>query len=200
MKQGTRIDDMGAIIGRIAEVITLFDDDGVSIRFINNDENFDNIKDTMAVFSAVKSLEYKYGTEIGTALDEKIIQPLVIDRLESGELTKPVLIFIITDGEPSFEPRTKLREVMLSCMERATGAGVPKVISVAFAQVGNDHRATEFLQELDDDKEIGHFVDTISDFDTEKGQLARKDIMLTPELYLLKLLLGSVDPRYDELD
>lgn len=53
---------MGAIIGRIAEVITLFDDDGVSIRFINNDENFDNIKDTMAVFfsSEIFGIQVRY--------------------------------------------------------------------------------------------------------------------------------------------
>ena len=37
-------------------------------------------------------------TPLGTGLDRKVIQPLVVSRARANQLQKPVLAIIITDG------------------------------------------------------------------------------------------------------
>ena len=46
----------------------------------------------------------------------------------------------------------------------------------------------------------GDIIDVVSDYEMEEAQVRRKGKVLTPEAYLLKLLLGSIDPTYDSFD
>jgi hypothetical protein len=66
--------------------------------------------------------------------------------------------------------------------------------------VGTDAAATEFLSELDDDPEVGNRIDCVSDYEVEAAQVAGRGSRLTPESYLLKLMLGGIDAKYDRLD
>ena len=42
--QGERIDDLKMIVGRTADAATLFDHDGISVRFMNNGLEGNNIR------------------------------------------------------------------------------------------------------------------------------------------------------------
>jgi hypothetical protein len=49
--------------------------------------------------------------------------------------------------------------------------------------------------------QIGGLVDCTSNYESEADEMKRKSGMeLTPELWLLKLLMGGIDSSYDEQD
>lgn len=68
------------------------------------------------------------------------------------------------------------------------------------AQVGTDTRAQAFLAQLDNDPEIGRMVDATSYYELEADEMKKKGVTLTPELWLVKLLVGAIDRSYDEQD
>jgi hypothetical protein len=48
--------------------------------------------------------------------------------------------------------------------------------SVEFAQVGNDLKATKFLEELDNHPQIGPMIDCTSSFEIEQEEMMRKSV------------------------
>ena len=65
-------------------------------------------------------------------------------------------------------------------------------------QVGKDTGAQAFLASLDVDPVVGRQIDCTSYYENESEEFKRKGIELSPELWLVKLLVGSIDPSYDE--
>lgn len=51
-------------------------------------------------------------------------------------------------------------------------------------------KATNFLAELDNHPQIGGLVDCTSNYEIEQDEMARKGAELTPELWLVKLLVS----------
>jgi hypothetical protein len=45
-----------------------------------------------------------------------------------------------------------------------------------FAQVGNDAKATRFLEELDNHPQIGGLIDATSPYEVEQAEMARKSV------------------------
>ena len=43
-------------------------------------------------------------------------------------------------------------------------------------------------------------VDATSYYELECEEFAKKGVNLTPELWLVKLMVGAIDPTYDEKD
>jgi hypothetical protein len=204
MTAGSRVEDAAAIVGRVASIATLFDDDGILVRFINSvlppgvGDSVRSEADAMAVFRAAT---FNGGTNVGTELRNKLLAPFVMAPLASRELTKPVLIYVVTDGAPMPEPRGTLRAVIVEARAVAARAGLPFAFGVSFAQVGQDEAAARFLSELDDDPQVGDAIDAVSDFDAESAQVRAKTGMeLSVMDYVLKLMLGAIDRRFDALD
>ena len=48
---------------------------------------------------------------LGSGLDGKVIEPMVLSQARSGRMQKPVLIISIVDEQPSGEPSDKLSQV-----------------------------------------------------------------------------------------
>ncbi|KAJ3095488.1 hypothetical protein HDU97_006886 [Phlyctochytrium planicorne] len=200
-EQGTRIDDLRLILERITEVAFQMDDDGVSVRFMNSSIAGDHLKNATEVNSLVDRVTFTGLTPIGTNLHRRVIEPLVFQPLSRGMLKKPVLTVIITDGEPCGEDRGRLKRTILEAAERLQAMGYPrKTIAFTIAQCGKDARAQSFLAELDNDREVGELIDCVSYYELEEEEFARKGVVLTPELYLVKLIVGGIDQSYDEQD
>lgn len=195
---GDRIDDLKLIVSRVAEIAALFDEDGISVRFINSEIEGNNIRSAAEVHSLIGRITFTGGTPLGEKLDSRVLVPFVHNALARRTFRKPVVVFIITDGEPSSKQavRASLSRAAAAC----GAAGIPGGVSFEFCQVGKDKKAEAYLGELDDDPEIGRYVDATSYFENEQEQYAHKGLALTPELYLLKLMLGAVDSSYDEQD
>lgn len=128
------------------------------------------IKSDQQIEQFMRTKRYKGLTPFGTKLREKVLDPLVLSKIRSNSLQKPVLIIGITDGQPAGETSNTLVETVRYAHGQANqprdGGRLPPygpgAIAFQFAQVGNDAKATEFLAKLDNDPQIGSMVDCTS--------------------------------------
>lgn len=96
--------------------LTMFDDDGISIRFLNKrhqnlpSELCDNVSDPEKLTRLFKIVSPNGGTNIGASV-KKIYEELVRDDLTSRTLSKPVLLVIYTDGESADQIKDKIRNI-----------------------------------------------------------------------------------------
>jgi len=192
---GSRIDDLKLVLGRVAFATSLFDTDGINVRFMNSNEQGDHITSEAQASQLVQRIQFSGLTPLGTSLQNKILGPMVLQPAMSGQLRKPVLIITVTDGAPAGENRWQIVTTIKNAVNqlRNTRYG-PDTISFQFAQVGNDTAARDFLQELDANHEVGALIDCTSNYELEADEARRKNnIDLSPELWLVKLLLGPID-------
>ncbi|KAJ9637885.1 hypothetical protein H2201_006739 [Coniosporium apollinis] len=205
-EDGERIKDLKLILQRVAFAATLFDDDGISIRFMNSQPPphlLNNVRNEQQIEQLMASVQFKGLTPMGTQLREKVLNEIV-GQARSGQLRKPALVITVTDGQPAGEPQNAVFDAIkwvsgeFSRMPQyGTGA-----VQFQFAQVGNDEKAREFLSKLDSDPMVGNLVDCTSNYENESAEMARAQppVDLTPELWLVKLLLGAIDHSYDRKD
>jgi Mg-chelatase subunit ChlD len=52
----------------------------------------------------ISQIRFSGLTPLGTSLDQKVLQPLLLNPARQGQLRKPMLVIVITDGAPSSEP------------------------------------------------------------------------------------------------
>ncbi len=194
-----RIDDLTFVVNEIAKIATLFDDDGISVRWFNSYTHMDNIKSADQVTDAIQKIQFQGKTPMGSSLKEKVLQQMVYPGIRNKSLKKPVLIFIITDGQP--DSRLDVVNAITEAKKIASNSMYgPKAIAFQFGQVGKDREAQNWLEEIDTDPLIGDSIDCTSNFDLEKEEFNRKGLELTPFLWLLKLTQGAIDPEYDAQD
>ncbi|EEH38507.2 hypothetical protein PAAG_08234 [Paracoccidioides lutzii Pb01] len=203
-ENGDRIKDLKLILNRVTYAATLFDDDGIQIRFMNSDVQGDNIRGEQQIEQLINNIQFKGLTPMGTSLRNKVLEPLVLRPARSGQLRKPVLVITVTDGQPAGEPQGAVFDAIRQASSELQslpkyGAGA---ISFQFAQVGNDLKAREFLSKLDEEPGIGGLIDCTSNFEVEQDEMSRANppVDLTPELWLTKMILGAIDSSYDSKD
>ena len=176
-QNGERMEDLRLILSRVVYTAALFDDDGISIRFMNdpypdnkNGEThplkgtLDHISSEQQADTLTRQVPFQGLTPIGTQLDEQIIKKIILGRPEPNKRPKPFLVIIITDGQPAGEERETLQNVLRHTIK--TVVSNPRLgrgaVSFQFAQVGNDKGAQAFLSMLDNDKTIGDVIDCTS--------------------------------------
>ncbi|BGP27336.1 hypothetical protein Rt10032_c22g6623 [Rhodotorula toruloides] len=198
---GSRIDDAKLIISRVAQACSAFDDDGIQVRFMNSRIEGNNIRTEQEANALVNQIKFSGLTPLGTALDSKVLQPLVLGPARAGQLHKPILVIAVTDGAPGGEDRYTIVRVLVNASRflQQTRYGAD-ALSVQLAQIGNDMKARAFLEEIDSHPEVGGLVDCTSNYENEADDLAKQGVELTPELWLVKLLLGGIDSSYDKTD
>ncbi|KAI9713097.1 MAG: hypothetical protein M1820_001082 [Bogoriella megaspora] len=206
-ENGERIKDLKMILQRVAYAATLFDDDGVSIRFMNNSPEergipCDGIRNDQQIEQLVSNIQFRGLTPMGTSLRKKVLDPLVIAKARSGQLRKPVLVLTITDGQPAGEPQGAVFEAVRHTITELSRGPGPGGVAFQFAQVGNDEKAREFLSTLDSDRSLGDYIDCTSNYESESAEIARKNpgVDLSPDEWLMTLLLGAIDKSYDTKD
>jgi len=206
--QGSNWDsDLMAIVQRTAGVATLFDSDGIDVRFMNGSQDRDNIRTEAEVMQLLHDARPCGLTPIGTSLKAKILDPYVM-RVRAHRSCplqlKPVLVVTVTDGSPQGESSDTLFRAIRDCRAALLEAGFSgNEVAYQFAQVGDDEKAAAFLDELDNHPEIGQFVDATSNFEREAEQWHRHSNGLsemTADVYLLKLLCGAIDSDWDAKD
>ena len=167
---GERIKDLKLILARVAYAASLFDDDGIQLRFMNWQvpphelRMLDGIKTEQQVEDLVAKVPFKGLTKIGTQLKNLVVDPIILAKARNNQLQKPVLVITITDGQPAGEPLNTMAETIRHCvgeLERNPRYG-RGAASFQFAQVGNDQQAREFLSKLDSETEIGDVIDCTS--------------------------------------
>jgi len=199
---GERIDDLKLILDRVTQAASLFDSDGIQVRFMNNRIEGNGIRNSQDAANLLKQIRFSGLTPLGTALTQKILQPLVLGPARSNALQKPVLIIAITDGAPAGEDRyAVVKSITDATRELARTRYGADAVSFQFAQVGDDTKAQQFLAELDNHPEVGSLIDVTSNYELESAEMLQKSGQeLTPELWLTKMLMGGIDDSYDERD
>ena len=162
---GSRIDDLKLILSRAVHAAMLFDEDGISVRFMHKAyKDFDNVKSEQELNDIMSHVEFKFNTPLGGQLRAQVLEPLVLEPARRGQLRKPVMVIVVTDGEPLGEPRSCVHDAILYASRELSR--MPKygkgALSLQFAQVGKDETARDFLSELDTDPQIGSLVDCTS--------------------------------------
>ncbi|KAI8931981.1 hypothetical protein NX059_010877 [Plenodomus lindquistii] len=214
-EEGSRIKDLRLILERVSFAATLFDADGISIRFMNTDLSGmrsqqgrplqDGVATESHIEEVMRGVQFKGLTPMGTSLRRKVIDEIVLQKAAAGQLRKPVLVIAITDGQPAGEPQNAvfdtIRYAFDTLQQRFPQYGRGGV-AFEFAQVGNDEAARKFLAKLDEDPQIGPMVDCTSNFENEQEEMMRANPPqdLTPDLWIIKLLLGAIDRSYDAKD
>ncbi|KAF2825841.1 hypothetical protein CC86DRAFT_370720 [Ophiobolus disseminans] len=214
-EEGSRITDLRLILERVSFAATLFDADGISLRCMNTDLSTardqsgrplqDGVATEGQIDQIMRGVQFKGLTPMGTSLRKKVIDEIVLAKAAQGQLKKPVLVIAITDGQPAGEPQNAvfdtIRYAFDTLQQRYPQYGRGGV-AFEFAQVGNDEMAKKFLGKLDEDPVIGPMVDCTSNFEHEQEEMARANppVDLTPDLWIIKLLLGAIDRSYDAKD
>ncbi|ODQ63531.1 hypothetical protein NADFUDRAFT_7499, partial [Nadsonia fulvescens var. elongata DSM 6958] len=200
-ENGERIDDLKLIVGRIAYAASLFDNDGIQVVFLNNQQGGNHITNDHQANELIANTKFHGLTPLGTNLMSKVIQPRITGPVQSGCLNKPVLVITITDGQPQGESDGTIFRTIKQAKDIVSSSRYgPGALAFQFAQVGNDMKAREFLAQLDKDNNVGHLVDCTSTFEIEQDEMAKLGVDLTPTTWLVKLLLGSIDRSYDTQD
>ena len=187
-----RTDDLKVILTRVISAATLFDDDGISLRFINwypkavggqkqqiTLRDLNHVHDEGFGERVIAMTPFKGLTPLGSSLKKHVLDEDVLPgepedstlgilrKVQEGSLQKPVLIITITDGQPAGENlgpnETTLRDVIRDTSSKLSQSRYgPGAISFQFAQVGDDREATTFLAKLDNDPFVGRFIDCTS--------------------------------------
>jgi hypothetical protein len=161
-ENGMRKDQLKQILGIVATAASTFDQNGISIFFMNSAETGDGIRNTQDVLNLVSRVRFSGLTPLGTSLRSKVVDPIV-QLARARRLDKPVLVITITDGQPAGEPRDKVREAIIyASTEVGKTQYGPGAVKFQFSQVGTDQRARDFLGTLDEDPNIGHLIDCTS--------------------------------------
>ncbi|OBT53337.1 hypothetical protein VE04_06477 [Pseudogymnoascus sp. 24MN13] len=202
-ENGERISDLKLILSKVAFAASLFDSDGIEVRFMNSDIQGNNIRNEAEVEQLISRVQFKGLTPMGTQLRNKVLEPLVVQKVRSNQLHKPILVITITDGQPAGEASTAVFDaIRYTSGELARSPYGKGAVSYQFAQVGNELKEREILGQLDGDPAIGELIDSTSNFEVEQDEMSRANppVDLTPDLWLCKLLLGAIDSSYDTKD
>lgn len=200
---GERIKDLRLILERVASVATIFDEDGISLRFMNASyppNMVENIRSEQQIDQLMRQVQFKGLTPMGTELRNKVIDGIIVPKVRSGQYRKPTLVIMITDGQPAGEAQNAVFDTIKYASHEVSARHGPGGIAFQVAQVGNDQKAREFLGKLDEDPVVGRLVDCTSNYENESEEMQRQGVTLTPELWLVKLLLGAIDSTYDRKD
>ena len=203
-ENGERIKDLRLILERVASTATVFDEDGISLRFMN--ANYDmqlleNIRTEQQIERVMSTVQYKGLTPMGTELKRKVIDGIIVPKLQRQQYTKPHLVIVITDGQPAGEAPSAVFDAVKYASQEVSRARGHGGVAFQFAQVGNDQKAREFLAKLDEDPAVGRLVDCTSskstrlllecfnpditkDYENESDEMRRKGVDLTPDLWV----------------
>lgn len=201
-QNGERIEDLKLILSRVAFACSLFDQDGINIRFLNSQYDGNNISSEAQAMQLVSSVKFSGLTPLGTSLDQKVLQPMLLQPARANALRKPLLVICITDGAPAGEPVDKVFDVISRAHdELARTRYGPDAVSFQFAQVGDDLKAEAFLASLDAHPKVGPLIDSTGNYEMESAQFQRMSGQsMDPTLWLCKMLLGPIDSSYDTKD
>ncbi|KAI5777184.1 hypothetical protein EDC01DRAFT_429973 [Geopyxis carbonaria] len=194
MRQQGRYRILSDTVQRLAPIATRLSGVGTKLRFINyaQDRGFNDLRTPEQLKATLAAVRPKGWTPIGTMLRTKVTEPHILAPARRGTLQRPVLVVIITDGEPTEEHRSTLkREVLRTKRELAALGAGERAAVFQINYVGDGPESREYIMELERDEEvagkIGVNCDKIDDAFKRMG-----DKCGDKNAWLLRLLSGAV--------
>ncbi|KAH8154989.1 uncharacterized protein LAJ45_01522 [Morchella importuna] len=157
MNNGSRIHDMKKVVKRIVNIATKIDPEGISIRFMNarDDSRHDHICRTSESREIMRKVTFGGLTPLGEMLRKKILNPMVYDAVRSNNMTRPLLVSVITDGKPYKERVDTFKEEILECRRFLLRKGFPEnAVLFQISQIGDSEDAAKFIKGLDRERDL----------------------------------------------
>ncbi|KAH7180444.1 hypothetical protein DER46DRAFT_693524 [Fusarium sp. MPI-SDFR-AT-0072] len=176
----TRMEAMRSLVQRMARIAArlVTDDSGAHLRFINSDDQGNDL--TADQIDARMEFQPGGGTNIGTNLKKKVLEPLVFKKFEQ-------------DGNP--EPVDTFKKMIEECGRRLKQKDYPQESTMfLISQVGNDPHADKFLDSLSGDTAIGRVLFRSSERLHEKYAELR-DNEADLEEWLFNILMQPITGR-----
>ncbi|APA08176.1 hypothetical protein SS1G_00132 [Sclerotinia sclerotiorum 1980 UF-70] len=191
----------------IAPIITSYDDDGIDVYFMNHmsahkgkpsegvaPTGYYNIQNAASVEEVWTMVNSPCGiTPTGNRIKD-ILSPYMKrlkKELGAGRNVKPLILIVITDGDPSDDPESEI--VKVAKQLDALDAPLTQV-GIQFFQVGSVPQAKQALEDLDDALEHKYKIRDMVDTVTWNGR--NSEAGLSGE-GIVKAVLGSVIKRLD---
>lgn len=184
------------LVDRISKVVTQVVPDGygVWLRFINSSKSGNSLSHG-GVLQMYNSVTPSNGTPLGTTLRKKILAPLVYSAIRSRpnhKLERPLLICIITDGNPTDHSDSAFEDAIIECRRFLVREGSrPTQVRFCVNQVGDSSAAGTFLDRLRRNREIQDVVHcTAGILDSRFAELQNNEQSLNA--WLLETLADSI--------
>lgn len=116
-----RIDDQRVLVQHIAAILRRVIPVGeeVGLHFINSDENYNLLRlSSEEINNRMASVKPLHATPIGTKLTEKVLENAVYRPLAKGTFKRPVLVFIITDGDLSSKTNEQEIQKLIEAIQK----------------------------------------------------------------------------------
>lgn len=180
----TRWLELQHLISTTIEIASLYNQNGFDVYFLNRPgiKNIQTINELNDLF---------YEQPSGATPLTKTIQTVLRDNLTN----KNLLLLIATDGEPTDQNGTvKIQEFKNCLLNR------PKNVFTSIVACTSDKTSVNYLNGLDNQLPR---LDVIDDYKNECLEVKKAKGQMFPFSfgdYIVKTLLGSVDPELDSLD
>jgi len=180
----SRWDELRETCGLLAELGNCFDESGLDFFFLNRRpiSNVKGVRDLSACFANKPS---------GSTPLTECLRGVV--KATEGE--KPVLLFILTDGEPNGGAAAFCQEMKKVVKKQSTS----RTFKVQIMACTDDEEAVSWMNDLD-----AHFdeVDVTDDYYSEKAEVlkAGRVTKFTRGDWLIKAMLGPVSKKFDAWD
>ncbi|KAH8819880.1 hypothetical protein F5884DRAFT_892858 [Xylogone sp. PMI_703] len=202
MKKGSRIKTLEETCIHIAQIATLLQPEGISLRFLNSqsDQDLNLLTKEDDIRRKMKKVTYYGPTQLGTVLRQKIVQPLIIDKIISRQLKRPIITVVITDGCPYKEDPHSFKRTIRSCKNDLTTYNrEPASAIFLISRVGDAVAAENFLKQLQQDDELNGMLYCCLDQLDDMGavfQTVREDRKYSS--FLIKLFEAALDSQTEQ--
>jgi len=153
MNIGNRIPTLIKTLQSVADWATRLEPKGISLRFLNyendGDGKFDNLADLEQIKDMCYLVQFDGGTDLGAITEKKILKRRLLEE-QRVDLDKPLIVAIITDGEPTDDDPDCFRDTLIKCK---TALGEGSTIFILF-QVCKTQQSNDFIETMADIKDL----------------------------------------------
>jgi len=151
MNVGNRIPTLVKTLQSVADWATRLEPKGISLRFLNyendGDGKFDNLTDLEQIKDMCYLVQFDGGTDLGAITERKILKRRLLDAQRVG-LDKPLIVAVITDGEPTDDDPDCFRNTLMKCK---TALGDGSAVFILF-QVCKTLESKKFVSKIAKDR------------------------------------------------
>lgn len=185
---GTRWKELNTFINICVDVVSCVNNNGVDIYFLNKNEPIRNVTDITQIAHLQNMRPY------GCTPLAQTLQKILIEKSMSNKL----LVLIITDGEPTDTLGSGGKKEINNFKNILKHKNKNVFVNI-LACTTNDS-VMDYLNDWD--KDIDNF-DVTDDYESEKKEILKAkgaNFEFTYGTYVLKTVIGSLDPSIDNLD
>mgnify|MGYP001032837984 FL=1 len=186
----TRWDELRDIVKIILKIGVVFDTNGVDVYFLNR-EPILRVKDPQMIDQTFENPPRGYAPMV------PLLTSIFQSSLAQRGRDKKLLVFIVTDGEPTDDHGNPNVEELKNIMTNIRNA---ETTYVSFLICTDDAACVEYLNEWD--RQMIH-VDVTDNFHVERKKVRRysgQDYRFSHGDYIIKALAGSIVPEIDALN